>query len=104
MGLVVSGILAPVNKYELTLLFPEGEAGSDKKKVMKIVEDFVASKKGKVEKHESWGVKTLAYQIQRNSTGEYEHYVIELKPKHQPELSAQLKLEEGLLRYLFVRV
>lgn len=93
-----------MNTYELTLLFIEDKEQKDKKRSMKLVEDFIAKKKGKIVKQEDWGVKELAYEIQKNKTAEYYHYVLELDPKHQPELSKKLELDEYLLRYLFVRV
>ena len=90
-------------KYELTIVLP-----ADNKdllaEVKKLVKDFVAKVKGKIEKEESWGVKELAYPVQKQNKGLYEFYVLELEPKDQPELHRLLNLKEGILRYLFVRV
>lgn len=93
-----------MNTYELTLLFIEDKEQKDKKRILKLVEDFVAKNNGKVVKQEDWGVKELAYPIKKNNSAEYLHYVLELEPKHQPELDRSLRLDEYLLRYLFVRV
>lgn len=90
--------------YELTIVFPEDKEGKLKKSVIKLIEDFAKSSKGEVMKHESWGVKTLAYPIKKNTTGEYEHFVLDLDKEKQPKLDEELRLTEGLLRYLFVRV
>lgn len=99
------GILEQVMqaRYELTIVFPE-KAEELKKKVLEMVEKFAAETKGKVVKQESWGVKELAYPIQRRQRGLYEHFVVELEPQKQPELAEKLRLQEGILRYLFVRV
>jgi len=90
-------------KYELTIVLPV----DDKKllsEVKGLVEDFVTKSKGKVAKTESWGVKTLAYPINKNTKALYEFFVIEIDSVKQPELHKLLNLKEGILRYLFVRV
>ena len=90
-------------KYELTIVLP----AEDKKllsEVKKLVKDFVDKVKGKVEKEESWGVKDLAYPINKQTKGLYEFFVLELDTEKQPELHKLINLKEGILRYLFVRV
>lgn len=93
-----------MNKYELTLVFPEEQDGKNKKSVMKMVEDFVAKNKGKVITQESWGIKELAFPIKKHERADYEHYAFELDPKHQQTLENNVRLEENILRFLFIRV
>lgn len=90
--------------YELTLVFPIEPGKGLKTKVTKLIKDFVKKKKGEVNKTDSWGVMDLAYQIDKNRQGDYEHYVLTLDPADQPKLDKELRLTEGILRYLFVRV
>lgn len=82
-------------------MLPEG---GEKEKVVKLVESFVKKAKGEILKQESWGIKTLAYEIKKQKTAHYEFFVLSLDAKDQPELDKTLTLTEGLLRYLFVRV
>ncbi len=90
-------------KYELTLVLP---ANNEKltTEIKKLVKDFVTKSKGKIVKEESWGIKELAYPIQKQTQGLYEFYLLELDTQAQPKLHRLLNLQEGLLRYLFVRV
>lgn len=90
--------------YELTLVFPEEKDGKSKKAVMKMIEDYISKHKGKVVKHESWGIKKLAFPIKKQESGDYEHYVFELEPNNQQELEKSVRLEESLLRFLFISV
>lgn len=90
--------------YELTLVFPIDPGKKLKTKVTKLIKDFISGKKGEINKVDSWGVKDLAYQIDKNRQGDYEHYVLTLDSTYQPELDKELRLVEGMLRYLFVRV
>lgn len=91
-------------QYELTLVFPADIADKDKEEAVKKVSDFVTAKKGKVVKAESWGKKYMAYTIQGHNEGVYEHFVLEMDPSEQTRLDSMLRVEEGMLRYLFVRV
>lgn len=99
----LSGRILFMNTYELTILLPEGEA-KEKTRVLKLVDDFVKKVKGSVMKQESWGAKKLAYIIDKKTSAEYEHFVLSLPPEKQPELDKQLRLDEKIMRYLFVRV
>ena len=92
-----------MNTYELTLLFPE-TAEADRTRVLKMIADFIKKHKGEVNKQEEWGAKHLAYEIKKLKTAIYDHMLITLEPADQVELNRILKLEESLLRYLFVRV
>lgn len=90
-----------MNTYELTVMLPEG---GEKEKIVKQIVTFVKKVKGEIIKQESWGVKTLAYEIKKQKTADYEFFVLNLNSKDQPELDKSLSLTEGILRYLFVRV
>lgn len=82
----------------------KGQGNGDKEKIIKVITAFVKKAKGEVLKQDSWGVKTLAYEINKQKTADYEFLVLSLDPKDQPELDKTLSLTEGILRYLFIRV
>jgi small subunit ribosomal protein S6 len=93
-----------MNTYELTILLPEAAEGKDKARVLKVVADFVKKAKGEVNKQESWGVKHLAYLIRKQPSADYEHFVLSLDGAQQLELEKILRLDESILRYMFIRV
>lgn len=90
-----------MNTYELTMIATDK---ASLEKVSKLVAAFVKKAKGEVNKTDEWGEKTLAYPIKKNKTGQYLHLLLSLPPSEQPKLEAALRLEESLLRYLFVKV
>lgn len=90
-----------MNTYELTIVVPEGEGVA---KIVKTVADFVKKAKGEVNKQESWGAKHLAYPIRKLASADYEYFVLKLEPAQQVALDKVLKMDENLLRYMFVRV
>lgn len=85
-------------------MIPEDKEGKEAARIVKLVTDFAKKSKGEVNKAESWGVKHLAYQIKKLDTAQYEHFVLTLNPSEQPALDKILRMDESILRYMFVRV
>ena len=92
-----------MNTYELTLLFAENN-DTERERVLKLIADFAKKHKGEVNKAESWGAKHAAYPINKQGVFVYEHFLLSLAPDSQVELNRILKLDESIVRYLFVRV
>lgn len=92
-----------MNTYELTIVIPDGDE-KNKERVVKVVADFAKKVKGEVNKQESWGAKHLAYPIKKLGVAQYEHFVLSLPSEKQPELDKMLRMDESILRYMFVRV
>ena len=59
---------------------------------------------GKVIDSEYWGVKTMAYKINKNRKGHYVLLNINAPAAAVIELERQLKINEDVLRYITVRV
>lgn len=90
-----------MNTYELTIVIPEGDEAT---KIVKKVSEFAKKVKGEVNKQESWGAKHLAYPIKKLAVAQYEHFVLTLPAESQVKLDKTLRLDESILRYMFVRV
>jgi len=59
---------------------------------------------GKVEKQEYWGLRGLAYRLNKNRKGHYVLLNINAPGKAVHELERQLKINEDVLRYITVKV
>ena len=59
---------------------------------------------GKVTKTEDWGLRTLAYKIQKNRKGYYMLMNIDAPAAAVVEMERLMRLDENLLRYLTVKV
>jgi small subunit ribosomal protein S6 len=57
---------------------------------------------GRVTKIDRWGRRRLAYEIDRQRDGYYVVMDFEMDPVGLPELERNLKLSNGILRYLIV--
>ena len=59
---------------------------------------------GKVSKRENWGLRTLAYKINKNRKGYYMLMNIDAPASAVVEMERLMRLDENLLRYLTVKV
>ena len=88
--------------YELTVVL-DGKASATKKKAVEtLVEKTVSLTKGKIASTEEWGVKDLAYKIQKSPTGLFLHFVIELEAEEVKNLSNKLRASDDVIRYLVI--
>jgi len=90
--------------YELTLVVsPELTAKKQKEQLEKI-KKIITGLKGEVKETEEWGRKQLAYPIKKSEMGYYFWWKIQLPEESLEELNQKLRIEEGLLRYLVVKI
>lgn len=64
----------------------------------------IAENGGKVTKREDWGLRNLAYKIQKNRKGYYTMFNVDAPAKAIIELERLERIDENLLRFLTVKV
>ncbi len=68
------------------------------------VKDLISRNDGKVTKVEPWGLRKLAYPIQKQHEGRYVLMELDLEPQKIKEIERVLKLMEPVIRQLIVRL
>ena len=68
------------------------------------VQGYVEKDGGKLQKMEKWGKKRLAYSVRRHREGYYVLLVVEGTGVMVKEVERRLKVTDGIIRYLTVRV
>jgi len=66
--------------------------------------EIVEANAGKVTKTETWGLKSLAYTIQRNRKAHFVMLNIDAPGDVVAELERQTRINEDIIRYLTIRV
>ena len=93
----------PSNDYELVMVVsPE----ADEDKVAGLVDrvtGYVTEHGGSISNQENWGVRRLAYPIQRFQEGNYVLTRFALDSKHAPELDHSLNTSQDVLRHMVTR-
>jgi len=91
-------------KYELTLVLDGKATAAKKKALLTTLEKMLIILKGKIVKSDDWGVKDLAYEINKLSTGNFTHLLLDLEPSAVKALNLKLKMEAEIIRYLIVKI
>lgn len=88
--------------YELTVLLSGSSSADDIKAASAAIGKLVTSRKGKVEKEESWGKKFLAYAITKQSEAFYLYFELSLDASEAQAFERDIRLMEGVIRSLLV--
>lgn len=89
--------------YEMTLVLPEGASAAKEKSTTDMVEKLAKTFEGSVKKTDKWGKLPLAYAVEKNNSGIFMHYKIEMTEKGAAEMEQKIRLEEGIIRHLLVK-
>ena len=92
------------NRYEtvfiLTPVLSEGQA----KEAVKKVKGLIKEASGKVHHEEDWGMRKLAYPIQKKSTGFYHLLEFEVEPDFIEKMETEFRRDERIIRFLTVKM
>lgn len=72
-----------------------------------LIEEFIKtieSLGGVIKKRESWGLKTLAYKINKNRKAHYMLLVIDSSPNSILEYERLMRLNEDIIRFLTIKI
>ena len=100
----LAGIKNRMNNYELMVIFTPVLSEEDFRAEQKKVTRFVTDNGGSVVAENAWGLKSLAYPIQKKTTGLY--WVVEYSapPEFNEKLKVQLLRDESVLRHLCTKL
>ena len=92
-----------MRNYELMLIL---RANLDKKAADEAIDKIVAlitNKDGQATRVKGWGRRKLAYEIDKQSEGIYALFKVTLAPNALEDIKFNLKLDENIIRYTFVK-
>jgi small subunit ribosomal protein S6 len=92
-----------VNPYEILLLLDPELPEERQSEVVSRVRENVEGAGGVWERHEPWGRRKLAYEIDHRADGFYHLVEFESEPATLDEISRVLKITDGVLRHMAVR-
>ncbi|HDQ15881.1 MAG TPA: 30S ribosomal protein S6 [Bacteroidetes bacterium] len=89
-------------RYETVFIATPVLSEEQMKEAVKKIQDFLKAKDAKIIHEENWGLKKLAYPIQKKSTGFYHLIEFDADPTMIQEYEVMLKRDERILRFLTV--
>ena len=72
-----------------------------------IISEFkkiIENEKGKILSEEYWGLKNLAYEINKNKKAHYNMLIIETLPDKIEEYERKLRLHEDIIRFMTIKI
>jgi len=90
-------------QYELAIVMPGATTVAQKKTMQETIEKMVKVNEGKVLNLDDWGKTDLAYEIDGNEAGYFMIFDLELNEANAKSLQEKIRLEEGIIRYLFIK-
>ena len=89
-----------LNHYEAAFVLTPVLSEAQMKEAVKKYVDYIVAKGGEIVYEEDWGLRQLAYPIQKKTTGFY--YMIEFKADTQviARLETQYRRDERIMRFL----
>jgi len=93
-----------MNSYETVFILTPVLSEEQAKEAVQKFESQISSLGGKVKHSESWGLRKLAYPIQKKSTGFYFLTEFEAPGNAIAELEIAFKRDERVMRFLSVKM
>jgi len=101
---VVEPVGEELVSYELVIVVRPDASKEEVEAVLDSVSGYITGRGGTVTEVERWGKRRLAYPIKHNTQGIYALVRFQLKPEHNRELEANLRISENILRHLLVKL
>ena len=90
--------------YETVFITRQDLGDAQVKAITETCEKIIKDGKGKVVKTENWGLRTLAYKINKNRKGTYVLIETDTPAPAMLELERTLRLNEDVMRYMTIRM
>jgi small subunit ribosomal protein S6 len=90
--------------YENVFIARQDVSGAQVDALADTFTQLIAEQGGEVKKREVWGLRNLAYRMNKNRKGHYVLFNIDAPPPAIAELERTMRINEDVLRYLTIRV
>ncbi|HLN74094.1 MAG TPA: 30S ribosomal protein S6 [Prolixibacteraceae bacterium] len=88
------------NQYETVFIITPVLSDVQVKETVKKFRDIVTEHGGEMINEEDWGLRKLAYPIQKKSTGFYQLFEFTAEPSFAKTLETQFRRDERIIRFL----
>jgi small subunit ribosomal protein S6 len=90
--------------YEVTFLSRQELSPAQVEELTNEMQKIITDAKGKVHKTEQWGLKTLAYRINKSRKANYTLMEIETEAEALHEMERQMRIHNDVVRYMSLKI
>ncbi|MFV0378849.1 MAG: 30S ribosomal protein S6 [Mangrovibacterium sp.] len=91
------------NQYETVFIATPVLSDVQIKEAVQKFKDIITANGGEIVNEEHWGLRKLAYPIQKKSTGFYQLFEFQAEPEMIEKLEIQYRRDERIIRFLTFR-
>ena len=92
-----------MNNYETVFILTPVLSDAQMKEAVEKIKDVLTSQKAEIVNEENWGLRKLAYPINKKSTGFYQLIEFKAEPTVVDILETQFRRDERVIRFLTFR-
>jgi len=92
-----------MNNYETVFILTPVLSDAQMKEAVEKIKDVLKSQKAEIVNEENWGLRKLAYPINKKSTGFYQLIEFNANPSIVDVLETQFRRDERVIRFLTFR-
>lgn len=93
-----------MNQYETVFIMTPVLSEQQMKEAVEKFKGILVAEGAEIVNEEEWGLKTMAYPIQKKSTGFYELIEFKAEPSVAAKLELAFRRDERVIRYLTVKL
>ena len=93
-----------LNQYETVFIATPVLSETQMKEAVSKFKKVITDSKGEIVHEEDWGLKKLAYPIQKKSTGFYHLIEFRVEPESLAKLETEYRRDERILRFLTMKM
>jgi len=93
-----------LNQYETVFICTPVLSEPQVKEAVKKFKDIITANGGEVIHEENWGMKKLAYPIQKKSTGFYHLFEFKADPAIIAKVETEFRRDERVIRFMTVKL
>lgn len=93
-----------MNQYEAVFIMTPVLSDQQMKETVEKFKNVLTESGAEIINEEEWGLKTMAYPIQKKSTGFYELFEFKAEPEVVNKLEVAFRRDERVIRYLTVKL
>jgi small subunit ribosomal protein S6 len=93
-----------MNQYEAVFIITPVLSEPQVKEAVKKFRDIVTDNGGEMIHEEDWGMKKLAYPIQKKSTGFFHLFEFKANPEFINKFETEFRRDEKIIRFMTVRL
>lgn len=93
-----------MNQYETVFIATPVLSEPQVKEAVKKFRDYITSHGCELLHEENWGMKKLAYPIQKKSTGFYQLFEFKAEPAFVAKLETEFRRDEKVIRFMTIKL